>query len=94
MANAITGSSTVACVRKNARANRLPSVTVVAGRQHCDVRLVTAQRRTGYVWRMPRTTLVRKPAAALEHPNPDRYTGQRVFVVRREDYVYLVPFPP
>jgi hypothetical protein len=30
----------------------------------------------------------------LEHPNPDRYGGQRVFVVRREDYVYLVPFPP
>jgi hypothetical protein len=30
----------------------------------------------------------------LKQPNPDRYTGQRVFVVRREDYVYLVPFPP
>jgi hypothetical protein len=28
----------------------------------------------------------------LEHPNPDRYQGQRIFVVRREDYVYLVPF--
>ena len=28
----------------------------------------------------------------LEHPNPERYAGQRVFVVRREDYVYLVPF--
>ena len=28
----------------------------------------------------------------LEHPNPDRYAGQRVFVVRRDDYVYLVPF--
>ncbi len=28
----------------------------------------------------------------LEHPNPDRYTGQRIFVVQREDYVYLVPF--
>ena len=27
----------------------------------------------------------------LEHPNPD-YGGQRIFVVRREDYVYLVPF--
>jgi hypothetical protein len=25
---------------------------------------------------------------------PDRYAGQRIFVVRREDYVYLVPFPP
>jgi uncharacterized DUF497 family protein len=29
--------------------------------------------------------------AILEHPNPDRYAGQRIFVVRREDYVYLVP---
>jgi hypothetical protein len=28
----------------------------------------------------------------LEHPNPDRYARQRIFVVRREDYVYLVPF--
>ena len=28
----------------------------------------------------------------LEHPNSDRYAGQRVFVVRREDYMYLVPF--
>ena len=30
----------------------------------------------------------------LEHPNPWRYGDQRIFVVRREDYVYLVPFPP
>lgn len=28
----------------------------------------------------------------IEHPNRDRYTGQRIFVVRRDDYVYLVPF--
>ena len=28
----------------------------------------------------------------LEHPNPSCYAGQRIFVVRREDYVYLVPF--
>jgi uncharacterized DUF497 family protein len=28
----------------------------------------------------------------LEHPNSQRYGGQRIFVVRREDYVYLVPF--
>jgi len=29
----------------------------------------------------------------LEHPNPSRYAGQRIFVVRREDHVfYLVPF--
>jgi len=26
----------------------------------------------------------------MEHPNPDRYAGQRIFVVQREDYVYLV----
>ena len=28
----------------------------------------------------------------LEHPNSDRYAGQRIFVVQRGDYVYLVPF--
>ena len=28
----------------------------------------------------------------LEHPNPERYAGQRIFVVQREDYLYLVPF--
>ena len=28
----------------------------------------------------------------LTHPNPERYGGQRIFVVRREGYVYLVPF--
>jgi len=28
----------------------------------------------------------------LEHPNRARYGGQRVFVVQREDYAYLVPF--
>jgi predicted DNA binding CopG/RHH family protein/uncharacterized DUF497 family protein len=28
----------------------------------------------------------------LDHPNPGRYTSQRIFVVKREDYVYLVPF--
>ena len=28
----------------------------------------------------------------LEHPNPERYLGQRIFIVKREDYVYLVPF--
>ena len=27
----------------------------------------------------------------LEHPNPGRYAGQRILVVRRDDYVYLVP---
>jgi len=28
----------------------------------------------------------------LEHPNSDRYAGQGIFVVRHDDYVYLVPF--
>ena len=28
----------------------------------------------------------------LEHPNQDRYAGQRIFVVRRDKDVYLVPF--
>ena len=28
----------------------------------------------------------------LEHPNQERYRGQQIFVVRRDDYVYLVPF--
>ena len=30
----------------------------------------------------------------LEHPNPLRYAAQRIFVVQREESVYLVPFPP
>ena len=28
----------------------------------------------------------------LEHPNQEKYEGQRVLVVKVEDYVYLVPF--
>jgi len=28
----------------------------------------------------------------LEHPNQERYKGQKIFVVQMEDYVYLVPF--
>ena len=28
----------------------------------------------------------------LEHPNRERYGGQRIFVVQREEYVFLVPF--
>ncbi len=28
----------------------------------------------------------------LEHPNPQRYAGQRIFVVRVANYAYLVPF--
>ncbi len=27
-----------------------------------------------------------------QHPNQERYAGQRMFVVRIDDYVYLVPF--
>ena len=28
----------------------------------------------------------------MEHPNPERYGGQRIFVVQRNEYVYLVSF--
>jgi uncharacterized DUF497 family protein len=28
----------------------------------------------------------------LEHPNQEKYPGQKVFVVQVDDYVYLVPF--
>ena len=28
----------------------------------------------------------------LEHPNRDRYGGQRVFVINVQNYAYLVPF--
>jgi hypothetical protein len=28
----------------------------------------------------------------LEHPNQEKYKGQKVFVVQIDDYVYLVPF--
>ena len=28
----------------------------------------------------------------LEHPNRERSVGQRIFIVRRDDHVYIVPF--
>jgi uncharacterized DUF497 family protein len=28
----------------------------------------------------------------LEHPNRERYAGQKIFVGQMNDYVYLVPF--
>ena len=28
----------------------------------------------------------------VEHPNKERYPNQRIFIVRIEDYVFLVPF--
>ena len=28
----------------------------------------------------------------LEHPNQERYPGQRIFVVEFDGYAYLVPF--
>jgi hypothetical protein len=28
----------------------------------------------------------------LEHPNQEKYEGQKIFVVQIDDYVYLVPF--
>lgn len=50
-----------------------------------------AERRIGFedvVFHIERGDLL----DILEHPNPERYAGQRIFVVRRENYVYLVPF--
>jgi hypothetical protein len=34
----------------------------------------------------------RNVTATSRSPNPSRYSGQRIFVVRREDGVYLVLF--
>ncbi|MGC8855801.1 MAG: toxin [Anaerolineae bacterium] len=28
----------------------------------------------------------------LEHPNSEKYAGQKIFVVQIDDYAYLVPF--
>lgn len=28
----------------------------------------------------------------LEHPNQEKYKGQKIFVVWIDDYIYLVPF--
>jgi uncharacterized DUF497 family protein len=28
----------------------------------------------------------------VEHPNPEKYKGQRIFIVNINDYAYLVPF--
>jgi len=28
----------------------------------------------------------------IEHPNRDKYPGQRIFVINVEDYVHLVPY--
>jgi hypothetical protein len=28
----------------------------------------------------------------LEHPNREKYKGQKIFVVQIEDYAYLIPF--
>jgi len=28
----------------------------------------------------------------VEHPNPTKYPGQRIFIIAIEDYAYLVPF--
>ena len=28
----------------------------------------------------------------LEHPNQEKYKGQRIFVVQVDDYAYLIPF--
>jgi uncharacterized DUF497 family protein len=52
---------------------------------------LTAERGMGFedvVFHIERGDLL----DILEHPDPSRYAGQRIFVVRRADYVYLVPF--
>ncbi len=28
----------------------------------------------------------------IEHPNPEKYKGQRMFIVKMRDYAWLVPF--
>ena len=28
----------------------------------------------------------------IEHPNQEKYTGQKIFVVNIKQYIYLVPF--
>jgi uncharacterized DUF497 family protein len=28
----------------------------------------------------------------LEHPNQEKYKGQKIFAVKIDDYVYLIPF--
>ena len=33
-----------------------------------------------------------KAGPVFEHPNVERYRNQRILVVQRDDYVYLVPF--
>ena len=53
--------------------------------------LLQAERKIGFedmVFHIERGDLL----DILEHPNPDRYEGQRIFVVRHQVYVYLVPF--
>ncbi len=40
------------------------------------------------VWHIERGELL----DLLEHPNQERYRGQRIFIVPIGDYAYLVPF--
>ncbi|MFC1888388.1 BrnT family toxin [Thermodesulfobacteriota bacterium] len=28
----------------------------------------------------------------LEHPNPEKYEGQKIFLIQVDEYVYLIPF--
>jgi hypothetical protein len=28
----------------------------------------------------------------VEHPNPDKYPSQRIFIIEINQYIYLVPF--
>ena len=56
--------------------------------ERCNIVSVGGLREAATVFHIERGDLL----DILEHPNPERCGGQRVFVVRREDYVYLVPF--
>jgi hypothetical protein len=38
------------------------------------------------------TTLIRNEVDLFEHPNHERYLGQKISVVVIENYAYLVPF--
>jgi hypothetical protein len=70
---------------QSGRADRAGHVRGNAPRQ------LTAERGIGFedvVFHIERGDLL----DTVDHPNPSRYAGQRMFIVRREDYVYLVPF--
>ena len=62
--------------------------SISTGRQQREAQSGARHRVRYIVFHIERGDLL----AILEHPHPERYGGQRIFVVRRDDYVYLVPF--